>query len=176
MASGSNPENQTLLEIAEYHNDAKDALESFMKSLFKEENPRFLGFTPSEFTDFLRGRIEETELRSSLTILAALEAAFRIDYKLRATRKYKDPLSREFRTIHKKKQARAHLDEDLLEPWVRHRPSSKALIGEFRSALHFRHWLAHGRYWKRPTHSKFDYLSLYRLADAVFAQLPLYSN
>ena len=176
MASTSGLEGQSLVEIAEYHNDAVDALTFFMRSLLLQNDPRFLGYSPSEFNDFLRSRIEETELRSSLAILAALEAAVRIDYQLRTKQRHKDALSREFRAIYKKRQERARFDEDLLEPWVRHYPSFKILARELRAALHFRHWLAHGRYWKRPTHGRFDYPSLYRLAELMLVQLPLYRN
>jgi DNA primase large subunit len=176
MASVADLEGQSLIEIAEYHNDAVDALSFFLNSLFQQSDSRFLGYSLSEFNDFLLTRIEETELRSSLAILAALEAAVRIDYQLRVKQRQKDALSREFRAVYKKKQERARFDEDLLELWARHNPSFKVLIGELRAALHFRHWLAHGRYWMRPTHRRFDYLSLYQLAELIFGQLPLYRN
>jgi hypothetical protein len=176
MASASDLEGQSLAEIAEYHNDAVGALTFFLKSLFQQCDPRFLDWSLAEFNDLLLNRIEETDLRSSLAILAALEAAVKIDYQLRARQRYKDALSREFRATHKRKQDRVRLDEDLLEPWARHYPSLKSLIGEFRAALHFRHWLAHGRYWKRPVHRRFDYLSLYALAELALEQFPLHRN
>lgn len=176
MANTSDLEGQSLVEIAEYHNDVVDALTFFMRALLQQRNPRFLGFSSSEINDFLRSRIEETELRSSLAILAAMEAAIRVDYQLRVKQRSKDPLSREFRAIYKKRQERARFDEDLLEHWVRHHPTLSNLIRELRAALHFRHWLAHGRYWRRPAHGRFDYVSLYNLAEATFVQFPLYRN
>jgi hypothetical protein len=176
MARSSDPEGQTLVEIAEYRNDAVDALVFYLKSLYQVSDPRFLAYTREEFGDLLLGRIEETDLRSSLAILAALEAALRIDFQLRVKQRAKDPLSREFRAIFKVRPDRARFDEDLLDPWVRHHPSLKSLVGELRGALHFRHWLAHGRYWKRPAHGRFDYLSMYILAELIFAQFPLFHN
>jgi hypothetical protein len=176
MASTSDLEGQSLVEIAEYHNDAVDALNFFLKKLYQHSDPRFLAYTHEEFNSLLLSRIEETDLRSSLAILAAMEAAIRVDYQLRVKQRSKDPLSREFRAIYKKRQNRARFDEDLLEHWVRHHPTLKNLIQELRAALHFRHWLAHGRYWRRPAHGRFDYFSLYRLAEATFVQFPLYRN
>ena len=166
----------SLIEIVEYHNDAVDALRLFLTSLHARADSRLLGYTEHEFNQLLLGRIDETELRSCFAILAALEASLRIDFQLRVKQRAKDPLSREFRVIYKARQDRARLDEDLLEPWLRHHPPLKKLIGELRSALHFRHWLAHGRYWKRPVHGRFDYLSMYTLAELIFAQFPLLHN
>jgi hypothetical protein len=176
MASKAPPQGQSLVEIAEYHNDATDALHLFLGSLYRNSNARFLGYSPSEFNGLLLSRVEETELRSSLAILAAVEATIRIDYQLRATRRYKDPRSREFRSIFKERRERARLDEDLLESWSRHSPSCKRLVGELRAALHFRHWLAHGRYWERPKHRRFDYQSIYGLAELMLIQFPFYRN
>jgi len=176
MARTPDPEGQSLIEIAEYRNDAVDALGFYLKSLYQNSDSRFLASTREEFNQLLMSRIDETDLRSSLAILAAVEAGLRIDYQLRVKLRAKDPLSREFRIIYRAKQRRTRFDEDLLDPWLRHHPTLKNLIGELRSALHFRHWLAHGRYWKRPAHGRFDYLSLYDLAELIFAQFPLFRN
>jgi len=176
MARTLAPEGQSLAEIAGYHNDAVDSLSFYLRSLYQRSDLRFLAYTQIEYDELLSGRIDETELRSSLAILAAVEAAFRVDYQLRAKQRAKDPLSRDFRAIYKLRQERARFDEDLLDPWTRHYPLFRSLIGELRGALHFRHWLAHGRYWKRPVHGRFDYLSLYDLAELIFAQFPLFHN
>jgi len=167
---------QTLVEIAEYHNDAVDALRLFLSSLYVRSDPRLLGYTEREFHQWLSSPADETELRSCFTILAALEAALRIDFQLRVKRRARDSLSREFRAIYKSRQERARFDEDLLASWVRHYPSLTRLVRELRGALRFRHWLAHGRYWKRPAHGRFDDLSMSALAELSFAQFPLLHN
>lgn len=176
MASIYDLEGQSLVEIAEYHNDTVDSLHFFLRTLYQRRDPRFLNCSLPEFNDFLSSRIEETDLRSSLAILASLEAVVRIDYQLRVKQRYKDPLSREFRDIYKIRKERVRFDEDLLEPWIRHYPLFKKLIQVLRGALHFRHWLAHGRYWRRPVHGRFDYLSLYLLAELMLSQLPFCRN
>ena len=84
-----------------------------------------MGYSPAEFRHLLHNRIEETELRSSFAILAAVEAALRNDYEFRATKRRKDPLSKAFRAIYrtKTKLERVRLDEDILDLWVQHHPS-----------------------------------------------------
>lgn len=176
MARTSDLEGQSLVEIAEYHHDAVDSLKFFLPHLWRENDPRFLGFSTVEFEELLLSRIEETGLRSSLSALSAVEAALRIDYLLRVTQRHKDPLSRAFRDIYKKKGENPRFDEDLLGLWAKHHPDFKGLIGELRAALHLRHWLAHGRYWERPVHGRFDYVSLYTLAELMLVNFPLHRN
>jgi hypothetical protein len=172
MAGTSDREGQSLAEIADYHNDTVDALTFFLQALWEQEDPRFLGFSPAQFTGLLHNRIEETDFRSSLAILAAVEAALRNDYEFRATKRRKDQLSRAFRVVYRTKRERVRFDEDLLGLWVEHYPNLRRVVGELRSALHFRHWLAHGRSWERPVHGRFDYVSIYNLAELMFANFP----
>jgi hypothetical protein len=56
----------------------------------------------------------------------------------------------QFREAYKKAQEekrRVRLDEEILEIWLDQENSPRNLIEEFRAALNYRHWLAHGRYW-----------------------------
>jgi hypothetical protein len=179
MANTAILEGQSLTEIAEYHNDVVDAVTFFWHPNYQQSNTRFIGCTPREFDERLTAlrfdRIEETEIRSTLALLAAVEAALRIDYLLRVNRRAKDDLSRAFRTLFKEKQERALFDEDLLGFWANHHPELKRYLSELRAALRFRHWLAHGRYWRRPTNGRFDYLSIYFLAQMILS-FPLYRN
>jgi hypothetical protein len=149
MARTSDLEGQGLAEIADYHKDAVDSPTFFLQPLWQQNNPRFLGYSPSEFNELLRklllSRIEETDLRSSFATLAAVEAALRIDCRVRATQRRKDPLSKAFRVIYRAKRQNVRLDEDLLSLWLQYHPGLKGLVGELRAALHFRNWLAHGR-------------------------------
>ena len=87
MARAFGFEGQSLSEIADYHNDAIDSLSFFLTTLQAKSDPRFVGYSSAEFNALLVSRVEETDLRSSLAILAALEAALRIDYLLRAQQK-----------------------------------------------------------------------------------------
>jgi hypothetical protein len=179
MANTVDMAGQSLDEIAEYHNDVVDAVAFFWQPDHQRTNLRFVGCTFQEFSERLRAlrfdRIGETEMRSTFAMLAAVEAALRIDYLLRATQRRKDDLSRAFRTLYQEKQERALLEEDLLDLWAKHHPELKRYVSELRAALKFRHWLAHGRYWRRPTNGRFDYASIYYLAEVIL-NFPLHRN
>jgi hypothetical protein len=103
----------------------------------------------------------------------ALEAAFRVDYECRCQRKMKDDLSRAFRAIYRSRKTSVSLDEDIFEAWGQNSTESRQLIGELRGAFKFRHWLAHGRYWKPKLGRKYDFSYVYLLAENVLHALPL---
>ncbi len=157
----------SLDEIAKYHEDAVSALELFFSDTSTYSAERFIGYTPTERARELKKHIDETSLRSILIILASLEASFRVDYEFRCQKRFKDDLSRAFRSIHKEKEERVSLDEDIFEVWKTRLVESKKIIGELRTAFRFRHWLAHGRYWQPKIGRSFDYESVYDLAVAV---------
>jgi hypothetical protein len=173
MGSTAFHQAQSLAEIAGYHNDATDSLAFYLRILLQRGDPRFVGEKASAFGELLADRIAETELRSSRAILGTLEASLRIDFRLRIARRAKDPLSRAFRVL-QKSTARARFDEDVLGLWKEHHPELKQLVSELRAALKFRHWLAHGRYWERPSNGRFDYVSIYDLAVATLFHFPLF--
>jgi PAS domain-containing protein len=154
-----------------------DAIAFFLQPDHQRATPRFLDCPPEEIGERLRAlrrdREEETETRSIFDLLATIEAVLRIDYQSRVNHRSKDVLSRAFRTLYQRKQERVLFDEDLLELWTKHHPELKRYISELRAALKFRHWLAHGRYWQRPTNSRFDYASIYDLANDI-SNFPLH--
>jgi hypothetical protein len=161
-----------LEELAEYHNDIVFALKvhfgQLLSSLASDFRQRDL--VASTLTE----RLDETDRRSAFFILAAVEAAFRIDYQIRCQTKMKDDLSRTFRNKWKSKEARVSLDEDIFEAWRNYSTGSGRLISELRSAFNFRHWVAHGSYWTpKLGRTKYDFLSVYNLADDVLSAFPL---
>jgi hypothetical protein len=158
-------EQPSLEDIAEHHRD----LDASLRLYFSERSPkyveRFAGYTSQGVRDELRRRLDEVNKTSSLTVLAAVEAAFRVDYLRRSRQKKKDPAARALREIYKKKQDRASLDEDILEAWIGHSPEVRPLISELRGAFRFRHWLAHGRCFEAKLGRLYDSDSLYVLAE-----------
>src|ERR1035437_2116457 len=89
-------DSDTIVEIAEYHNDVVASLKYFSKTSPSFISTRYFG---RPLGDVLAARIEETDLRSAFFVLTALEAAFRIDYLYRCQKKKRDDLSRAFRDI-----------------------------------------------------------------------------
>jgi hypothetical protein len=98
-------ENIDIAELALHHSDVENSLRYYFgnSSSFPA---RFPGDTEAEVAEELQTRLAELDMTSSLTILSALEAVFRIDYLQRCYRKEKDPLSRAFRDMHNRKNSR----------------------------------------------------------------------
>ena len=165
-----------IVHIAEYHNDVVSSLRLYFDAPSQDFTARYYDKTKAQLESLLAARLEETELRSALTILADLEAAFRFDYEYRCLKRLKDPVSRGFRTIQKSRKKRVGFDEDILEEWKRRSPNLRRLVGELRGALNFRHWLAHGRYWEPKLARKYDFSVIYALADAILQAFPLHES
>jgi hypothetical protein len=109
-------------------------------------NPKFFGMTQDEVEHLLK----ETDNQACMFIIAATEAAILTDYWQRLRRRSKDAVTRDFRAINQRAQQRVNknvkLDEDILEIWCKRSNEAKSCVGRFRSALKYRHWLAHGRW------------------------------
>ena len=105
---------------------------------------RFYGMTLDEIDRFFR----ELDYLVMFDLMAATEAVVRLEYWTRVDNKHKDALSRALRKLYRQKSLQVKLDDDLLDLWSTLRPTLKDTIGDFKGALKFRHWLAHGRYWE----------------------------
>ncbi len=165
-------ENLGLDEIANHHMDVNDSLRNYFSVASPSYRQRFAGYAHQEVVDELAIRVLENEKSSILTMLSALEAVFRIDYLQRCDRKQKDKLSRVFRDLHKKKGSRVGLEDEILGAWKDNTSVPAVLIGDIRGAFKYRHWLAHGRYWTPKLGQKYDYDSIYFLANEVQRTFP----
>lgn len=168
--------NMSLNDISLHYADCEASLRAYFGSAHRHEE-RFGGFSEAEVFSQLRERRNELSHSSSFTILAALEAVFRIDYLQRAYRRKKDVLSRDFRQLYKEKGTLASLENDILAVWkihTHHDASASKIIGELKGALKYRHWLAHGRYWEQKSGiERYDYLTIYGLAEQIMDNFPL---
>jgi len=152
-------------EVAAYHNDVVSALRLYFS----------FGRRPGEIAPELAAHLEETDRRSSFAALARLERAFRVDYEYRCRKKLKDDLSKAFRRMYRDKKTRVRLSQDIFEAWKENGRRNRALrqlVAEMRTAFKFRHWIAHGGHWVRPT-GKHDFNSIYLLAENVLNVFPL---
>lgn len=155
-----------LVDISHHHLTAEASLRLYYSQTNPSYQIAFAGYRPTEVAAELRERIVETEARSILVIIARLEAAFRTDYLSRAKSKAADPLTIDLRRLYKRRRGRARLDEDILEVWRDHLgPAGRAVVSKLRGMLHYRHWLAHGRYWQLGT--KHAYNDVFLVADAI---------
>jgi hypothetical protein len=157
----------SLSEISSYYSDCEKALILYFSPKSVDFNDRFIGYTISEVEAKLRLRINELEQSTSFLILSSLEAQFRMDYLKRCYEKKKDNLSKAMRDIHQQKPNRASLEDDILKLWKQVYPEHKQVISSVISALQYRNWLAHGRYWDAKFGRKYSYPFLYNLAEEV---------
>lgn len=162
-----------LNDIVTHYSDTESALKQYFMYENSSCEERFRGYTSDELAIELRVRIDELSHTSSLSLLATLEAIFRIDYLQRNYKKKKDSLSKALREIYKNKSTKASLEEDILEAWKANTGGSSVLISELKGAYKYRHWLAHGRYWQPKMGRKnYDYDSVYLLAETVLSSFP----
>ncbi len=166
-------ENISLSDAALHHNDTDGALTLFFSAASPSYRQRFAGYMLQEVREELDDRLAELDRNTTMSLLAAVEAAFRIDYLQRCYQKKKDDVSRQFLEIYKEKETRASLEDDIFEVWKNNTTGSTKLIGDLRGAFKFRHWMAHGRYWTPKLGQKYDYLSVYPLAMQALSSFPL---
>lgn len=166
-------ENLSLTEAALHHNDSDGALTLFFSMSSPSYPVRFAGYRPDEVRDELDDRLAELNRNTTMSLLAAVEAAFRIDYLQRCYQKKKDVVSRQFLEPYSQRETRVSLQDEILEIWKNATIGSAKLIGELRGAFKFRHWMAHGRYWRPKLGQKYDYLSVYPLASQALSSFPL---
>jgi hypothetical protein len=167
--------NVDIADFALHHNDLADAMRTYFTP--DAQPQRFATYTPAEVIEEYNERARETDLASAMTILGAVEAAFRIDYLQRCYLRPNDDLSRACRDLHKRKRNHAKLEDDLFLLWLRNTNGDRAvanIIRELRGAFKYRHWLAHGRYWTPKSGAKtYDYITVYALAANVMTNFPL---
>lgn len=164
-------QNLSIDEIACYKQDLEKAIRLYYKNYSEYE--KFHTYSIVGISEEMSLRLKELELNTIFMLLSSIEAMFRIDFNLRVNKKFKDELSKDFRNIYKVKKNRVSLEEDILKGWQEQFQDFRSIISEYRSALHYRHWLAHGRYWEPKLGRKYDFDSVYILAVHIENYLPL---
>ena len=158
-----------IVQIAQYYSD----IEASVRNYFSFPNPqRFAGYTPQEIKREMDFVLDEHARSTSMSILAALEATFSIDFLQRCYKRQRDPLSRAFREVHQKKGPRVPPLTDIFSKWQLHKNVSKSVIADLKRAFRYRHWLAHGRYWTPKIGREYDYDDIYTLAESIYSSFP----
>lgn len=169
-------ENLSIDDAALHHNDTVSGLILFFSVSSPNFASRFAGYKTDEVREELGDRLAELDRNTTLSLLAAVEAAFRIDYLQRCYTRKKDNISRQFLELYKIKDTRATLEDDIFEIWKNNTIGSAKLIGDLRGAFKFRHWMAHGRYWTPKLGKQYDYFSVYPLAVQALSSFPLVTS
>lgn len=166
-------QNLSLAEAALHHDDVESSLRLYFSNASPSYTVRFTGYRTDEVTVELRDRLVELDRNSTMSLLSAVEAAFRIDHPQRCYRRGKDDVSRRFREIYGERGTRARLDDDIFEVWKNNAAGASEIIGELRGAFKFRHWMAHGRYWVPKHGGRYDHLTVYALCARALSAFPL---
>ncbi|MDM8535731.1 hypothetical protein QUF70_03165 [Desulfobacterales bacterium HSG17] len=163
-----------LYEIWDYYETTYTSLRNYLKRIRNTNitDNKFTGMTATELEMYFDEKFNELEYQASLVTLSAIEAKFRMDYLQRVYKRYRDDLTGEFRKLYNTKLNRASLENDILEIWKKYYPSYKIIISDYKSALKYRHWLAHGRYWVPKFGRKYDLGTVYHIAERVYLNLP----
>lgn len=157
---------QSLADVALFRRDTAAALRGLATP--GQPTPDLLvGLSRAELGE----RLDELDRLATLALLAAVEARFRIDYLRRCyERKPRDDLTRRFRSLYAAKATLASFEEDILEAWKAHDEGLRRALGDLKSMLRYRHWLAHGRYWTPKlgrSDGRYDFETVFDLAQAL---------
>lgn len=177
-------EQQTLVEIREWHRDILDALVAHRASMQwairsgSAIASRFVGMTEADIDVWYDARRSELDRLTIFNLTASAEATLKIDYFRRVGKKLKDPLSVEYRKWHKslsgKKQLRPDFDTPgMLDILKKSQVMDNAIIGRYRECLQVRHWVGHGRYWAKPAVAdRLDPDEVYERAELLLNSMP----
>ena len=156
-------------------NRRRRVVEAAVEAYCAEDGPGaaqfFLGYTQSEVLAEKETLLDELRRSASMDVFGALEAAFQVDFFRRCYGHEKDDISLAFKEIYHDRGTRVPLGT-ILAVWRKSDVASQRAI-EVSSALKYRHWLAHGRYWIPGFPKKLPYDEVYKLAKETLATFPL---
>ena len=164
-------EHLSLVEIAQYYNDIEASVRNYFSFDNLHSDDRFVGYTPLEMEHEIYSVLEEHALSTSMSILAALEATFRMDFLQRCYERRRDDLSRSFRALHRQRGQYVPL-KDIFSQWQSYPGIPRSIISDLERAFKYRHWLAHGRYWTPKIGREYDYDHIYALAESIYNSFP----
>lgn len=161
-------------DVAEFYRDAERSIRLYYATAAAQPtDPRFVGLSVHELNRERDDRLFTLDQTCAFVALAALEAGFRTDFHVRCAMRLKDDLSRHFRKIQRDKRQRISLEDDILNGWRDHAAVDKLLLSQLKAALNYRHWFAHGRYYTPKLGHKYDFTTVYTLAQLIAQSVSL---
>jgi len=171
-------------EIFEYYLRSTEAiriLEVFLRDdpTSVELRSRFYGMIRGEVDEAIREMTRELRKQIVLLLVASAEAALRVDFLERVRARRKDPVSRGLRAEARASAPRRVKLATILTVWDEETAagSQHASIERMKKLLHYRHWLAHGRYWveKKSGLNRPDPYEAWGIVVRLFNALPGFS-
>ena len=160
--SDAQPESSLLWE---YYQTQKQAVSLLRSNILNQPSSvpaslaaRFFLLTDGKVNDYFANLSIEIDHQVCLNLIASAEAAIMVDFLNRVYDRTRSVVTRQFRELARRAEEenrRVRLDE-ILEIWLGHEGSPRKLIEDFRAALNYRHWLAHGRYWNPKLGRDYD--------------------
>jgi len=184
MPNAENAEPQTLDEIREWHSAIVEALVHQRASVLQAIRmgsrvpDRFVGMTGEDIEDHFNRQRRELNRLTVLNFVASAEATIRADYARRVDGRLKDTLAQAYQKWHKTlpahKQDRPNFDQaGILDILKKTGVVDNHIIGQYRQCLQARHWVGHGRYWKKPVVvDSLDPDDVFNRADVLLKALP----
>ena len=143
---------------------------------YSPANPRYGELFVFDSANEVRAKrdatLHEARAASAMTLLASIEASFRVDYLQRNYAKKRDDMSRALRDHYRQKRQRVSLTDDILQRWQEHSDVTPMLVGNIRGAFSYRDWLAHGRCWFAKLGRQYDFGTLYGLGRDIETAFP----
>ena len=157
--------------IEQRRQDLEASVSAYFTIGYSGSAKRFLGYTVVEMQTEKDSLIEESRRSASMEIFSALEAAFHIDFLQRCYRREKDKISVALRELHDESQGAPVPLDRILSAWRQNSIVPANFVDHLKQAFKYRHWLAHGRYW-RPNFPMLDYEEVYALAERALDEFP----
>lgn len=174
MVSLSN-QNLAIDQVQQYYSDTTRAQRFYHSNASPDFGERFVGYTKEDLMKELEISLAETEMLSVFSVLAAVEAAFRVDFLYRCKSRKRDKVSKNFRNTYQTNGEKIRLEDDILDVWREYNAGSKDIISDIKGLFQYRHWLAHGRYYvARLARQKHDFHDVYALTSKALKTFPLY--
>ncbi|OGU38956.1 MAG: hypothetical protein A2X61_09490 [Ignavibacteria bacterium GWB2_35_12] len=172
-------EEKSIEYIWSWFEDQKEALRDFRNKLWGlittsniKDDHNFFSFTTDDINDYFNNSEEELEHLVCFDLISATEAFLWVDFYQKVHRKDKSKLGKEFRIITKKKSKKVKgnisLEQDIIESWKKIHYEKKDIFSNLLGILNYRHWLAHGRYWKPKIGRQYTPEITYDIAENIF--------
>lgn len=140
-------------QVLEYFENSLESLGALRREAISGEigpESKFYGLTPEEFSFAIERARTELEHQVVLLITASFEAVLRVDLAIRCRQRRRDSHSRALRARFRSRNFHEIRLDEILDVWKAQVGSARKL-GNLRQLVLFRHWLAHGRYWKQKS-------------------------
>lgn len=129
---------------------------------------KFIGLTNDDINEYFQSSIDELEHLVCFDLISATEAKLRLDFLSKVYNKDKSSIAIKFRELEKIYPNKISLENHIIDTWKAYKEAEKKRFSEFIGLLNYRHWLAHGRYWKPKLGQTYNPDNTYQIVENIF--------